>query len=59
VDDDMKRRVGQGDNKEMTPSTRLLVNVAKYVPFFGLVVYLSLRPSLTSSSAVKDSGIEL
>jgi ketosteroid isomerase-like protein len=39
VDDDLKRR---GMSTLLTPSTF----VAKYVPFFGMAAYLSLRPSL-------------
>jgi ketosteroid isomerase-like protein len=39
VEDDLKRR---GLSTVLTPSTF----IAKYVPFFGMAAYLSLRPSL-------------
>ena len=46
VDDDLKRRgVEAGD-------MAVLRNVAKYIPFFGLAKYLTLRPSLPS----RESG---
>ncbi|KAL7542722.1 hypothetical protein ACHAXR_012019 [Thalassiosira sp. AJA248-18] len=44
VDDDLKRRGVLEDDGEFT----VLRNVAKYVPFFGLATYLTLRPSLPS-----------
>ena len=42
VDDDMKRR-GIAANEEI-----ILRNVAKFVPFFGLAFFLSVRPELSS-----------
>jgi hypothetical protein len=43
VDDDLKRR---GVPNLQTP----LAFVAKYVPFFGMAAYLSLRPSLPAKT---------
>jgi ketosteroid isomerase-like protein len=43
VDDDLKRR---GVSNLQTP----LAFIAKYVPFFGLAAYLSLRPSLPAKT---------
>jgi ketosteroid isomerase-like protein len=49
VDDDLQRRgVAEGE-------LEVLRNVAKYVPFFGLVAYITLRPELLSRSTVKGS----
>jgi hypothetical protein len=42
VDDDLKRR-GVDSN-----SNSILYTVAKYVPFFGMVAYLTFRPSYPS-----------
>lgn len=44
VDDDMKRRGVDVDAGEMAP----LRAMAKFVPFFGLAAYLTLRPELTT-----------
>jgi len=44
VDDDLKRRGVGLDDAELSG----LRNVAKYVPFFGLAAYLTLRPPLSS-----------
>ena len=49
VDDDMKRR-GVVVN-EMVP----LKNVAKFLPFFGLALYLSFRPELPSKDEAQVS----
>eukprot|EP00584_Thalassiosira_punctigera_P023426 CAMPEP_0172567908 /NCGR_PEP_ID=MMETSP1067-20121228/117719_1 /TAXON_ID=265564 ORGANISM="Thalassiosira punctigera, Strain Tpunct2005C2" /NCGR_SAMPLE_ID=MMETSP1067 /ASSEMBLY_ACC=CAM_ASM_000444 /LENGTH=582 /DNA_ID=CAMNT_0013359365 /DNA_START=103 /DNA_END=1851 /DNA_ORIENTATION=+ len=48
VDDDLKRRgvVLEGEDADIGGELAILRNVAKYVPFFGLAVYLSFRPSL-------------
>jgi SnoaL-like domain len=46
VDDDVKRRGGAPD---------WLVKAGKYVPFFGMAAYLTLRPSLQKSSTMDDS----
>ncbi|KAG7355616.1 SnoaL-like domain containing protein [Nitzschia inconspicua] len=47
VEDDLKRRGANADS--------LLYNAAKYVPFFGLVAYLTLRPSYPSSASMDES----
>ncbi|KAL7442675.1 hypothetical protein ACHAXH_009855 [Discostella pseudostelligera] len=63
VDDDMIRRgiAGTQVKEENGISVgggggewEILRNVAKYIPFFGLVVYLSLRPPLPSRSEEKE-----
>lgn len=46
VDDDMRRRGVDVDSGEMA----VLRNTAKFVPFFGLAAYLSLRPPLSVRS---------
>ena len=49
VDDDLQRRgVAKGE-------LEVLRNVAKYVPFFGLAAYITLRPELPSRSTVRSS----
>jgi Trk-type K+ transport system membrane component len=54
VDDDMMRRgivsaqVREESGTVGAGEWEILRNVAKYIPFFGLAVYLSLRPSLPS-----------
>jgi len=48
VDDDLRRR---GLDPELTGSLR---TVGKYVPFFGLVAYLLMRPALPSSVPFSD-----
>jgi len=48
VDDDLRRR---GVNLEDGADYQLLRAVAKFVPFFGLVFYLTFRPSLVSKSS--------
>eukprot|EP00956_Cyclotella_meneghiniana_P028151 scaffold64941_cov77-Cyclotella_meneghiniana.AAC.4 len=46
VDDDLKRRgIEQNDQS-------ILRNVAKYVPFFGLATYLTVRPPLPPSESI-------
>ena len=45
VDDDLKRR-GVVLEEDGGGDLAILCNVAKYVPFFGMAVYLTLRPSL-------------
>jgi len=45
IDDDLLRR---GVSKDMNSWIR---NVGKFVPFFGLALYLTLRPSLSSNEA--------
>lgn len=52
VDDDLKRRGVALDNAELAG----LRNAAKYVPFFGLAAYLTLRPSLPTS--MREESIE-
>jgi hypothetical protein len=47
VDDDLKRR-GVDVKSVNTVLPRLLYQVAKYVPFFGMVTYLTCRPSFPS-----------
>ena len=47
VEDDLKRR---GVKERELP---ILSNVAKFIPFFGLAAYLTLRPSLPSRDQVK------
>ncbi|KAL7452011.1 hypothetical protein ACHAWC_003753 [Mediolabrus comicus] len=49
VDDDLQRR-GVAEGK-----LEVLRNVAKYVPFFGLAAYITLRPELPSRSTVRSS----
>jgi hypothetical protein len=44
VDDDLERR--GVERAQVKVENEILRNVAKYIPFFGLAVYLSLRPSL-------------
>lgn len=46
VDDDMKRRGMNIEKGEMV----ILRSVAKYIPFFGMVMYSTLRPPLPSKS---------
>lgn len=45
IDDDMKRR-GVNDNELIA-----LRNVAKFIPFYGLVAYLTFRPGFPSNSS--------
>mmetsp|Transcript_6751 Transcript_6751/g.9860 ORF Transcript_6751/g.9860 Transcript_6751/m.9860 type:complete len:517 (-) Transcript_6751:145-1695(-) len=50
VDDDMRRRGVNVDDGEML----LLRGVAKFVPFFGLATYLTLRPSLPTRESSNE-----
>jgi hypothetical protein len=49
IDDDLARREDSG-NKD------LLAALGKYVPFFGLLGYLTLRPKLTSEYDVSEDA---
>jgi len=49
VDDDLKRRGVGVEDVELSG----LRNVAKYVPFFGLAAYLTLRPPLSSRDDIE------
>jgi hypothetical protein len=46
IDDDLRRRGVNPDDKNMTSELSLLRYSAKFVPFFGLVTYLTYRPPL-------------
>lgn len=46
VDDDLRRRGVDVDNGE----EKVLSTVAKFLPFFGLIIYFSLRPSFQPRS---------
>ncbi len=62
VDDDLERRgveraqvEVESGNSSGVREFEILRNVAKYIPFFGLAVYLSLRPSLPTRHEGKQS----
>jgi len=50
VDDDLRRRGIVLDEGSADGKIQLLRNVAKFVPFFGLAAYLTLRPNLPTRS---------
>jgi hypothetical protein len=51
VDDDVRRR-----GNTVNP---LLTTVAKFVPFFGLVAYLGLRPTLPDTLPIMDTDDDM
>ena len=48
VDDDLKRRGALVGDEVTDGNISLLRGLAKYVPFFGLAIYLTFRPGLPS-----------
>ena len=48
VDDDLKRRGALIGDEVVDGNVSLLRGLAKYVPFFGLAIYLTFRPGLPS-----------
>jgi hypothetical protein len=50
VDDDLKRRrIVQHQQQQYDCTLEVLRFVAKYIPFFGMAIYLTFRPNLASS----------
>lgn len=52
VDDDLRRRGVNIDDMPSDSNIALLRGAAKYVPFFGLAAYLTLRPALPSREQI-------